>query len=572
MSRGKLLLAAALMLTALSTGGSARAATWTALPSGTTETINAIDYRGPGAYWYGTSTGKLFKNGVQATGTTGTGAVNDIAMSPDGTVGLAAANGGRIMRSTDGGATWSQVAGGSITAYPNTNCSPGGAGAPAAVTENLTGVSWASGTVAYIVGPSNPGGKPTLLKSTNGGASWTDVNRRSTGNCLIDSGSGLTDVQALPGVATYFIGQYFGRTYVSFDDAATLVQKADAVNHYQGQPRIAVSGEQPDWIYAVDREDDGLSLNFEASSDSASNFRRFDHANGESNVPALYGVAASGQTMLAAGNGGSIYLSTDATTAYRVSDTGAFATTGWRAVSMASPTSAAVAGIGGVIATTTNANVIPDLTAPSGAINNPGTVTALTPTQLQATLTDNPGGSGIDPASITWSATKSGASPVTGTGNPTTVTFPIDGVWTVTVTFKDLAGNTATATRPVTVGKATAAKPAPTKTTTAKVPGATVKFAVPRACVAPGKTFTVTLSWKKQKKKGNKFVKITRTDFYIGKKRVKIDKKAPFKQRLTVKASTKPGSTIKLKARAFIKVKRGKAPKKSLNTSIKVCG
>jgi len=90
--------------------------------------------------------------------------------------------------------------------------------------------------------------------------------------------------------------------------------------------------------------------------------------------------------------------------------------------------------------------------------------------------------------------------------------------------------------------------------------------------VAPGKTFTVTLTWKKQKRKGNKFVKVRRADFYIGSKRVKIDKKAPFRQTLKVTASSKPGSTVTLKARAYIKVKRGKSPTKSITSKIKVCG
>ena len=88
----------------------------------------------------------------------------------------------------------------------------------------------------------------------------------------------------------------------------------------------------------------------------------------------------------------------------------------------------------------------------------------------------------------------------------------------------------------------------------------------------PGQTFTVTLTWKKQKRKGNRFVKVRRADFYIGRTRVKIDKTAPFRQTLRVKAGTKPGSTVTVKARAFIKVKRGKSPTKSISSSVRVCG
>ena len=111
----------------------------------------------------------------------------------------------------------------------------------------------------------------------------------------------------------------------------------------------------------------------------------------------------------------------------------------------------------------------------------------------------------------------------------------------------------------------------PIKTATASVPGAKISFGVPNSCVKAGSTFKVTLTWKKQKRKGNKFVKVRRADFYIGSKRVKIDKKAPFTQTLKVKAGTKAGSTITVKARAYVKVTKGKSPTKSISSKIKVC-
>ena len=76
------------------------------------------------------------------------------------------------------------------------------------------------------------------------------------------------------------------------------------------------------------------------------------------------------------------------------------------------------------------------------------------------------------------------------------------------------------------------------------VPGASITFGVPKGCVQPGQTFRVTLRWKKQKRKGNKFVKVTRADFYIGTKVVKKDRRAPFVQTLKVTASARRGSTI----------------------------
>ena len=94
---------------------------------------------------------------------------------------------------------------------------------------------------------------------------------------------------------------------------------------------------------------------------------------------------------------------------------------------------------------------------------------------------------------------------------------------------------------------------------------------VPKECVNPGATFRVRLGWSKKKRKGNLFVKVRRTDFYVGSKRVKVDKKAPFAQTLTVTITAPRGSTQTVRARAFIKVKRGKSPTKSIRAKFKVC-
>jgi hypothetical protein len=106
---------------------------------------------------------------------------------------------------------------------------------------------------------------------------------------------------------------------------------------------------------------------------------------------------------------------------------------------------------------------------------------------------------------------------------------------------------------------------------TVRIPGGSVTLTGPRGCVPRGGTFVATLKWKRKKRKGNLFVKVRRTDFYIGKRRVKIDRKAPFRQTLRVRANSVPGSTIRLRARAFIKVKRGRSPKKSLFVTFRVC-
>ena len=98
-----------------------------------------------------------------------------------------------------------------------------------------------------------------------------------------------------------------------------------------------------------------------------------------------------------------------------------------------------------------------------------------------------------------------------------------------------------------------------------------IAVSVPRTCVRPGQRFSVRLTWARKKRKGNLFVKVRRTDFYIVGKLVKKDLRAPFTQVLSIRASAVPGSTVKFRARAFIKVKRGKSPTKSINRTIRVC-
>lgn len=97
-------------------------------------------------------------------------------------------------------------------------------------------------------------------------------------------------------------------------------------------------------------------------------------------------------------------------------------------------------------------------------------------------------------------------------------------------------------------------------------------FQTPITCVPAGGTFVVTLKFAEQRRKGNTFVKVTRVDFSAAGKVVKKDKKAPFRQTLRVEVGTEKGSKVSVRARAYIKVKRGKGPKKSIRATVTVCG
>lgn len=105
---------------------------------------------------------------------------------------------------------------------------------------------------------------------------------------------------------------------------------------------------------------------------------------------------------------------------------------------------------------------------------------------------------------------------------------------------------------------------------TSSVAGATITVGLPQGCIPAGRPFVATLAFKKKKRKGNLFVKVTRTDFFIGSRRLKVDRKAPFRQTLVI-PNPQRGQSYAFRARAFIKVRRGKAPKKSIRSTLRVC-
>jgi hypothetical protein len=544
----------------------ASAGIWTPVATGTTGDITAVDYVAAGSIVYGTAAGQLMKGGVVKDATNLGLTVNDIAFNPSGSVGLAALNGGKLMRTVNGGESWSPV---SLANATRTSANPctGGATALGTPTRNLTAISWGDNSTAYIVGDD----EGMVLKSTNNGTSFTDVSRQVDGTCRVGaSGRVLHDVEAISANVVYVLSNYFGERYFSADGIATTAVHQDqtSANCYQESARFAIDHNSPNRQWVVDACSSNLGAGF--SSDSGTSWDiSIDYPNGDPySLSGLNDISAAGGSALAVGNGGAIIVNLDGPTAYFQRADGADATSSWLAASKLDAGNAVVAGRNGRMVISTSANAIPDVVAPAGTLTGPTTVAAGTPATYTANVADNAGGSGIDPASFVWTAT----GVPTATGNPATLTFPSAGYYNVTVSFKDLAGNAGAASLSVIVNTPVPVKaPPPTKTTTASVPGAKISFGVPNTCVKAGSTFKVTLTWKKQRRKGNKFVKVRRADFYIGSKRVKIDKKAPFTQTLKVKAGTKAGSTITVKARAFVKVTKGKSPTKSISSKIKVC-
>jgi hypothetical protein len=533
--------------------GNAAAGIWTPVDSQTTADITAVEYQAADRLWWATTNGRIFRQGVAGPELTNPAvSFNDIAFRAGGDIGLAVGTAGTVYRW--GGASWTLVS----LANASFDHTCGGVGPFPTFTPvgNLNAVAWADANTAYIVSSE----RGIVLKSTNGGLTFTDVSRKVDGTCFMD-GTG-DDVATLPGTQTvYVLDRSFGKRYVSSNGiTSTMVSKGStAVNCFAEQARFALDTDNPNRSFAVGGCSGSLSFGFSQDTAETYDISLKYHAGDGSSLAGLFGVAIAGGSAVAVGNAGAILVNPSGPDAYFQRADGVDATTDWRAVSKFDATHAAVGGRGGRLALSSSANAIPDLVAPSGTITGPSVTTAGATSTFTAAVGDNPGGSGIDPAGFSWTATGI----ATATGNPVQITFPAAGTYTLRVTFRDLAGNAAEATKVVSVRRAASSA-------TGSVPGASITLKGPSRCVPAGGSFTATLTWKRKKRKGNLFVKVRRVDFFIDSRRVKIDRKAPFRQRLTVR-NLKAGSTHVLRARAYIKVKRGKSPTKTLRMTFRVC-
>ncbi|MBA2348033.1 MAG: hypothetical protein H0V81_07045 [Solirubrobacterales bacterium] len=564
----------------LAAAAPAAAGIWTPIASGTTQDISAVDTRGPGDILIATTGGKILRNGVEQLNAPGV-QFTDIAFNPAGDRALATAANGKLYRFN--GAAWSLVPLANTT-FPHACGGVGPFPRNATPTGNLNAVTWAAANTAYVVGDD----RGVVLKLVGAGpVSVSDVSRQANATCRVDPVSDrTTDIGAVTDQLIYLSTTNFGQRLITTDAFATAAaaRNNSSVNCPGSPSRLAVdlTSANRSWVVGAC----GGSLSFGFSSDSGTTYDlSLVYPNGSaSDIESLRGVAAAGGSAVAAGRRGDIIVTLGGETAYFQRADAPDALTDWLAVHKSSATDAVVAGAGGRLLASTRANEIPDLIAPAGTISGPAAATAGVPTTYMANVADNAGGSGINPSSFAWSAT---GVPAAG-GNPVALTFPSPGFYTVRVAFTDNAGNAGTASlgvlvssagvpsppgaTPISAPSAPSAPRSPTKTKTVTVAGGRVTLAAPRACVPAGTSFTARLSFKRSKKKGTKFVKVTKVDFYIDrKKQGKTDRKAPFTKRLTVKR-LKAGSTHRLRARATIKVKRGKGPTKSISTSFKVCG
>jgi hypothetical protein len=432
--------------------GPASAGIWTEIPSGTTEEITAIEYRGGDQFWFATGSGKIFKRvgGTFQLKYPGAGTVfRDIEFNADGTIGLAVGTNGRLVRSINGGDNWAAVGlPVSRSATSETDC----ADAPVHPPGDLDSVRIDGLGRAWIVGSG-----AQIWRSTGTGAAlgtgWADANNGTGDTCAI-AGRDFDAMVFIPGdPGGYFIAKSFGQVFFSSDPFTTsATEKLGAAgNGFVNLRRAVGDPSNTNRMWAVTPGNGGTSY-VKRTIDGWSSESDWALGNADKrNFSNAYDIDYAGGTVLTAGEAGMVLHSIDGQTFYYDDADGVIATQDWRAVSLADGANGAIGGTNGKLAITTAANVTPDVIKPTGTIAGPASANAGQPVTFTLNAADT-GGSGLNPVSYAWT---SAGLPNAG-GNPATFTFPSSGFYTVKVTFADNAGNSETATHSITINRAPA--------------------------------------------------------------------------------------------------------------------
>jgi photosystem II stability/assembly factor-like uncharacterized protein len=437
--RGLVLALAVVLVPAASAGA---ASLWTPVATNTTQTITAISapsatelvfVTSGGAISYRTGSGTFAAAGLSTPNPTGFTAV---AMSPDGTKGVAVGALGSIYHSADSGLTWTKNA--APTELSDSCPTPGSSTGP--LSDLLYAVKWSDTGTVWITGAHDD-----VLRSTNSGGTFTEVNKH-VGSCVADpggSGQAFTDMVWLTPSIGYFLSNNFGEYFATTDGFAHATNVGTGANGFTWDDKLAVDPSSPNRAWQI--AGGGGGSYFALTTDGGSNWSQ---PNYDTNNVSLQDIAFSGGTVITVGTSGDIYTSPDGVNFYRQIAGAPYQSNDWHAVAMTSASTAYVGGANGVLLATSAANTIPDTTAPTGSITGP---TALNPGQFgtyTAHVTDNAGGSGVDTSSFTWSAPDNPPH----TGATATFAFPSAGPKVISLSFRDLAGNTNSVTLTVNVG------------------------------------------------------------------------------------------------------------------------
>jgi hypothetical protein len=449
--------------------GPASAGIWTEVPSNTTEDITAIEYQSADRFWFTTGAGKIYRRvggTFQQEASDPATSFKDIEFQAGGPVGFAVGTNGAVWRSPDNGDTWVKVlgitGGDSATVF---DCAPNDPiGDVDGIRFSAANRAWLSATGSQIYRT------VAAATSTNVGsaaAGWEYPNNAGAGTCRVPRD--IDDFFPISGSnAIYFIGRSFGTVWFSADALASSATEkpGSAGNGFTTVRRVAGDPGNPNRQWAVTPGGGGGSY-ISRTTDGWSTDTGWTIGNPSvRDLTATSDVDFAGGTVLAAGSAGLIMHSIDGATFFYDGADGELATRDWRAVGLASATEGAVGGTGGKLALTSQANVTPDVVAPTGTISGPTSLTAGQAATFTAVLNDT-GGSGINAAATAWTVTGLG----NASGATATYTFPSPGFYTVRVTFADNAGNTGEASLFVNVSAATTTGPTASPTLVLSGPG-----------------------------------------------------------------------------------------------------
>jgi photosystem II stability/assembly factor-like uncharacterized protein len=366
--RAKRLIAAfaALLLLALVAPG-AGAATWTEIASGTTSEISAVEYQSATRFWFTTKAGEIFTRnaGGSFSRTFGPSAIplNDIEFAPGSNTGFAVGNAGQVLRSSDGGATW-------------VNVNP--VGTPIPVSKKATSSTFNDCTATEPLGDVNAvrfagSGRvwifaegSQIAKSEDadlgGAGKWVDANRAADNTCKVpmtyNQGGGDAFFPPSNPDVGYICSSFFGEVFFTSNDLANAAAKktGSCGNGTLFNRRMAGDADNPNRMWAV-APGGGNSSYLQLTTDGWTSAVAFTYAQPDKReLGSPYDVDYAGGTVLVAGDAGMLLNSTDGKTFFYVDATGPLASEGWRAGSLASASAAAVGGVGGKLAVSSDAN------------------------------------------------------------------------------------------------------------------------------------------------------------------------------------------------------------------------
>jgi hypothetical protein len=419
-------LIAAVTVAAATVSAPAHAGIWKPVPTGVSQTITSIEYRGGDNLWFTTSNA-IYKKGsftpqLNRPGTN----FNAIAFSPNRTIGIAVGDAGVFYRFN--GSSWSLQP--QLKTYkhawdgcPSSPSTP--VQADSAVVHDLTHVRWVDHDTVFILSE-RPG---SLMRSDDAGQTWREINRRPDLTCRIPGV--VKDVYVLPDNQQHmlFIGD--GSLYHSSNGlTSTAAYRGGACGD-----RLRVNDDDPARMYVG-----GMGCyRFGYSEDGGVHSAGPSMMNG-SNWISSHAFDSFGSTAIGVGNAGYVFNSITPTEAYLQPAGGQLATNDWRAVDLASASEGAVGGANGGLMVSDKLNTVPDIFRPTGKITGPTSAVAGETVTFTADVSD--AASGIDPAGFSWSRDGEAV----GGGQTIAMTFPRSGWYAIEVSFRDRAGNTERAT------------------------------------------------------------------------------------------------------------------------------